>query len=91
MFQLENDLLPEAFQSFSKIASNEQRPITRAVTNKHHLIPTVNTHTYGSLSIKNICINDWNNFKRHFPSYMNENLSITTVKTLYKNNVFGYY
>ena len=72
MFQFENNLLPDAFNDFSSLVSNNHNYNTRMVTQALHYIPAVNTYTYGTRSFKNICLNDWNNFKRHFPDHIKD-------------------
>ena len=91
MFQFENNLLPKAFNHFSNLVANEHNHNTRAATTGLHAIPIVNTHQYGTLSIRNNCINDWNNFKRLFPQAVNENLTIYKVKSVFKRHVYSYY
>ena len=91
MFQFENNLLPQSFNSFSNLVSNEHNYNTRAVATGLHVVPTINTHNYGTLSIRNNCINDWNNFKRLFPQHINENLSIHKIKNLFCNLVYSQY
>ena len=91
MFQFENNLLPQAFNSFSNLVSNGHNYNTRAVTTGLHAVPTFNTHRYGTLSLKNNCINDWNCFKRFFPQHIHENLSIRRIKTLFREHVYSLY
>ena len=91
MYQFENNLLPEAFDSFSNLVANEHNHNTRAVTAGLHTIPTINTYHYGIMSIKNNCINDWNNFKRLFPHEINTSLSTHKIKTLFRNHVYRFY
>ena len=91
MFQFENNLLPQAFNSFSNLVSNGHNYNTRAVTTGLYAVPTFNTHRYGTLSVKNNCINDWNCFKRFFPQHIHENLSIRRIKTLFQEHVYSLY
>ena len=91
MHQLENNMLPEAFNNFSTKVRNEHVYNTRMVSRGLHVIPMVKTKAYGLQSVKNICINDWNNFKMLFPDHINEHLTTYKIKHLFKNKIFSHY
>ena len=91
MYQMENFQLPKTFNTFSSLVRNEHNYNTRASSAGLHVVPTVNTRLYGTLSIKNQCVKDWNNFKRLFSAHINNELSLNKVKSLFKNKTFTDY
>ena len=46
---------------------------------------------YGKNSIENLCIRDWNNFKRDFSDIPDSELSLLKIKSYLKQKYYGQY
>ena len=62
-----NNKLPPSFDHFLIIRKNVTIFETRTGTNMEVCIPRFNQVKYGHQSIKNTCVNTWNNTKNIFP------------------------
>ena len=91
MHSFEKNTLPEALKNFSSYAFNDHNHNTRFVSLGLHHKPTVNTQRYGSFSLHNTCVDDWNNFKKLFPHLDTKLLSSYAIKKLFSNLVFQHY
>ena len=83
--------LPKTFNNHFKLLKNRHNHNTRAAESNMINVPLVNTHKYGTLSIKNQCIQDWNNLKRMFPKINLTNQSYSKTKSLILEKLFSYY
>ena len=54
-------------------------------------IPILNTHIYGTQSVKYNCIKDWNNFRNNFPNLLPHQYTYTLVKKQVKNFLISKY
>ena len=54
-------------------------------------IPYSQTHTYGTKSVMNNCIKDWNNFKRSFPDLFQDKLNYPRIKSVRKDHLINQY
>ena len=60
------DNLPNAFSNYFKLLKNQQMYNTRGSNHFTLNVPRVNTETYGSNSIRNKAIKDWNKTTKKF-------------------------
>ena len=83
--------LPKTFNNHFTFLKNRHNHNTRAAESNIINVPLVNTHKYGTLSIKYQCIQDWNNLKRMFPKINLTNQSYSKTKSLILEKLFSHY
>ena len=81
MYQIQHS--PKLSASFpTRYAKDKHNYNTRSATHNLLDIPLTKTNMYGKNSIKNLCIRDWNNFKRDFSNILDSELSLSKIKAI---------
>ena len=64
---------------------------TRSATHNLLDIPLTKANIYGKNSIENFCIRDWNSLKRDFSDIPEPELSLSRIKSYFKQKYYGQY
>ena len=91
MHRFENNSLPDCFHDRFTYSHEKHQHATRSVAKSLIDVPIVRTHYYGSLSIINQCIKDWNYFKQIFSNQNISKINVLGVKSLFSKLVLRYY
>ena len=75
-------LSPKLSASFPTLYAKYKHCNTRSATPNLLDIPLAIRNMYGKNSIKNLCIRDWNNFKRDFSNILDSELSLSKIKAI---------
>ena len=85
-----NDSLPEAFTDTFYLTNTQHTYVTRNVSNQSLTIPQVNTIKYGSNSIINKSVKDWNSLVRTNPT-IHKTQSKNKLKNILNKQLFESY
>ena len=89
MYQIQHS--PKLSASFPALyAKDKHNYNTRSATHNLLDIP-LKANMYGKNSIKNLCIRDWNNFKRDFLNILDSGLSLSKINSYLKQKYYGQY
>ena len=90
VFLLEQN--PHLLSSFKIFHCGHTRNYSSRSANKIILhIPYSQTYTYGTKSVMESCIKDWNNFKRSFPKLFQSRLTYPKIKSVLTNHLLNQY
>ena len=90
MYQIQHS--PKLSASFpTRYAKDKHNYNTRSATHNLLDIPLTKTNMYGKNSIKNLCIRDWNNFKRDFSNILDSELSFSKINSYLKQKYYSKY